>query len=375
VRNASEFETEVPKDLRLDPATLRDSKEEAYFHWAFPLEDFWHTHPGEAFLRLNAYSETAPLMKEHWEADILECLKRAQGYHRLPPTGSRTGEDLTGDFHAEAARIGLGLVGVTRFHRAYVFGPYRDKVRYRNIIITGQVTPPDLTNTLTPSVETQDETHAVILDATRKSFELADFIRSRGYRVQFLAGVIGLEMVNMLPYAEAAGMGQLGANGQLLSPYFGSRWRPVAMSTDAPLQHGSPRDFGIAKLCEKCQVCVRRCPGRALSNRRVHYRGVLKYKVIPERCLPMMLEFSDCGVCIRVCPVQRYGLERVLEHYTETGTVLGKGSDELEGYELKGRGYFPAGKLPVFSRDEASLPYDRLTTLPADSAPWPPENE
>jgi hypothetical protein len=30
--------------------------------------------------------------------------------------------------------------------------------------------------------------------------------------------------------------------------------------------------------------------------------------------------------------VQRYGLDPVREHFLETGEILGKGTDELEGY-------------------------------------------
>ena len=38
-----------------------------------------------------------------------------------------------------------------------------------------------------------------------------------------------------------------------------------------------------------------------------------------------------------VCPIQRYGMKPVMEHYVETGEVLGKGSESLEGYSLKGK--------------------------------------
>jgi hypothetical protein len=50
---------------------------------------------------------------------------------------------------------------------------------------------------------------------------------------------------------------------------------------------------------------------------------------------------------MKVCPVQRYGLEAVYEHFSRTGEVLGTGSDELEGYDwpLDGRHYGP-GERP-----------------------------
>ncbi len=40
-----------------------------------------------------------------------------------------------------------------------------------------------------------------------------------------------------------------------------------------------------------------------------------------------------------------------MQHYAETGQVLGKGTHDLEGYELEGKGYFGPGELPVFERE------------------------
>ena len=56
-----------------------------------------------------------------------------------------------------------------------------------------------------------------------------------------------------------------------------------------------------------------------------------------------------CGVCMKVCPVQKYGMQTVLDHYAETGQVLGKGSHELEGFSLPDKGYFGPGQMPVFA--------------------------
>jgi hypothetical protein len=54
---------------------------------------------------------------------------------------------------------------------------------------------------------------------------------------------------------------------------------------------------------------------------------------------------------MKVCPVQKYGLKNTMDHYAATGQVLGKGTHDLEGYELEGKGYFGPGELPVFESD------------------------
>ena len=45
-----------------------------------------------------------------------------------------------------------------------------------------------------------------------------------------------------------------------------------------------------------------------------------------------------------------------MDHYANTGQVLGKGTHELEGYELKGLGYFGPGELPRFDTDFFTVP-------------------
>jgi len=62
-------------------------------------------------------------------------------------------------------------------------------------------------------------------------------------------------------------------------------------------------------------------------------------------------------VCIKVCPVQKYGMQPVMEHYVETGEVLGKGTDDLEGYPIPDGRYFGPGELPQFSREFFDFPH------------------
>ena len=161
----------------------------------------------------------------------------------------------------------------------------------------------------------------------------------------------------------------MGANGQLLTPLFGSRCTLLSFTTDAPLVRDQPVDYGINVICEKCQVCVQRCPGRALPKARVNWRGILKYKTITERCIPMVSRYDGCSVCLRVCPIQKFGLGAVLDHYRGTGEILGKGTEALEGYDLGEKGHFGPGELPSFTEDERWFPGSHLIAPPAAAAP------
>ena len=70
-----------------------------------------------------------------------------------------------------------------------------------------------------------------------------------------------------------------------------------------------------------------------------------------------MVKYEGCGVCMKVCPIQRYGMKPVMEHYVETGEILGKGTNNLEGYEIRDKGYFGPGELPNFSKEFWDIPH------------------
>ena len=63
---------------------------------------------------------------------------------------------------------------------------------------------------------------------------------------------------------------------------------------------------------------------------------------------------------MKTCPIQKYGLKNVMEHYADTGQVLGKGTHDLEGYTLEGKGYFGPGELPVFDRGFFDMPHGTI---------------
>jgi hypothetical protein len=46
-----------------------------------------------------------------------------------------------------------------------------------------------------------------------------------------------------------------------------------------------------------------------------------------------------------------------MAHYAETGQVLGKGTHDLEGYSLEGKGYFGPGEMPVFESTFFDMPH------------------
>jgi epoxyqueuosine reductase len=363
----------VPESLKGSPGTPKDRREEAFFNRVDPDPEWLsNSRPGKAMERLEmAYTAERPEIKRVWGARIAEQARQLKAAESAVPAGSRSAGDLTAAIKEEALRLGFDAVGIARFHRTYVYSNYRGEVRFKNLIVLALERPTEDFESQILSIDYMHMTQELMHRGTEMMLELIAFLGARGYRGQVVAGPIGINMVKVLPYAEEAGLGQMGLNGQLLSPYFGSRWHPFAFSTDALVTPDGPRDFGIPKLCDSCQVCVRRCPGRAIPNVRVHWRGAVKNKLDVEKCVPMLMRYATCNICTKVCPVQKYGLAAVADHFEATGgEVLGKGTEELEGYTLPDRGYQGVGTLPRFDKDEARIRYDLLDDLPADIEPW-----
>ncbi len=352
-------EADVPEDLLSVPGSPRDRAQEVFFARHYREPNFKTgklnlTYHKVVEAKPGYVNETYRTLVEKYGDLIPRVNAAAFSYHEREAAPERDqAADLGAEIRAKAAELGVDLVGFTRFDRTYVTRETKDAALFKNAIVLCRAFDWDTTHRA-PSVEWDVHSYDTSLALALGALHLADFIRSKGYRVQFIAGtgLPGEKMIApILPYAVAAGLGQIGANGTMLTAEFGSRLRVMGLSTDAPFVHGKPRDFGVNVLCEKCQVCVNRCPGRALSRIKVQWHGVTKYKIVADRCLPV-LRFAECNICTKVCPVQHFGLKPVLEHYAATGEVLGKGTAALETYSLFDKGEFGPGELPRLARDE-----------------------
>ena len=105
------------------------------------------------------------------------------------------------------------------------------------------------------------------------ALKIAKELHVNGYSARITHDLEGLASINgdtLMPDlkanrfpAIAAGFGELGMNGLVLTPEFGSRIRFVAVITDAEL----PVDdiYRGSTLCNKCKNCIASCPVKAIS--------------------------------------------------------------------------------------------------------------
>ncbi|MEC8913495.1 MAG: hypothetical protein VX478_08765 [Chloroflexota bacterium] len=348
-------EIPVAEELATVPGIVKKDNDVAWYSRNYPIvsqnvekaadrEWTWTVYTGEMYEYRKHHDEVnKPLV----EAAYVSGNKQ--------PTGNvAPAKDVTEEIREKARELGFGEVGFTKYDRKYTYKSKKAWVKYEHAICLALEQDYWQTQTI-PSMEAEFAHFGTYEVEGALALDLADFIRDLGYRAQIHSP--NDNSAAYIPMFVEAGLGQLGANGQLLSPHFGNRSRLMIISTDAIVTYDEPVDYGIHKFCEMCQVCVNRCPGRALVKEKVFWRGVEKHKLMYDRCRPVMATYEGCGVCMLVCPVQRYGMAPVMEHFVETGEVLGKGTDNLEGYEIRGKGYYGPGKLPSFDREFFEMPH------------------
>ena len=354
---APDIEIPVAEDLVTQPGIRQNPSDVDFYSRSYPLESLSITHTADQEWAWTVYPlEEQEGHREHVRLSE-EVVRTSQVYGDLEPTVQpERGKDVTEQIKARARDLGFGEVGITRYDKRYTFKYKKRWIKFEHAICLAFEQDYERTQAI-PSMFAETTHFGTYRTMSQAGLILADYIRSLGYHAQ-----VHSPADNSAPYIPmfvAAGLGQLGANGQLLSPHFGSRARLMIITTDALVTYDEAVDYGIHKFCEECQVCVNRCPGRALMRDKVWWRGVQKHKLVYERCRPVMARYSGCGVCMKVCPVQKYGMKPVMEHYVETGEVLGKGTHELEGYSIEGKTYYGPGELPHFDHDFFEIPHGK----------------
>ncbi len=139
---------------------------------------------------------------------------------------------------------------------------------------------------------------------------VATFIRRLGYR----AIPCGNDTAPSIPLAMAAGLGELGRNGLLITEKFGPRIRICKVFTDLPLKHDDYKPFGVTEFCRTCKKCAVNCPAQAISYDEPttegptisNHSGVKKWYINPEKCFMFWVKnWMDCNNCVMVCPFNK----------------------------------------------------------------------
>jgi ferredoxin len=369
-----EHRHETPSELKTVPGIWRDPDAVAEAYAEHPMYSFHALFPEAVALQTSGFGWgwRIPSAPRKLRMSAIQKQVSAPAPQSAEPPPDVESRAFTAEIKAEATRVGLSQVGFAPFDPRYVFvggarHPLNDATQalsQGSVIVCLLERDYKLVQTA-PSSKCERSVLRTNSELAARAATLAEFVRARGFQVQLHALAAPLVSIH---FAVEAGLGQLGLNGQLLTPFAGSRCSIALITTNSSLEHGKPVDYGIHTICDRCQICVKRCPPSAIPNRRRYHRGILKAKIKTERCLPTTIQAHACAICMKVCPIQRYGLDAVTDHLTATGEILGKGTDELEGYTwIDGRRYGPSDR-PRLSKEflAPGMAIDMTRKMPPD---------
>ncbi len=139
---------------------------------------------------------------------------------------------------------------------------------------------------------------------------LSYLLKELGYRAR--CHMDGESKLVLPAAAQAAGLGKIGRLGLLLSREYGPMIRLGAVTTDFPINTAPPGGRPLApepeEYCFSCDLCARRCPGRAIPFGEMDRQGgpdqsEMPWKTDHAACFGMWQKFgTDCGICVSVCP-------------------------------------------------------------------------
>ena len=274
-----------------------------------------------------------------------------------------------------------------------------------------------------PINPTHDQAVSMIIDQGFETMEGAsgdDWIAvsqsMRAYlRFSLLGGVIAQQIRNLGYSAKAhtvmdgevlqppllllAGLGEVSRIGEvILNPYLGPRLKSGAVTTDMPMAHDKPIDFGLQNFCNSCNKCARECPSGAITaGPKLMFNGYEIWKSDSQKCTTYRITQQGgamCGRCMKTCPWNLEGLfsqapfRWAATNVPSSAPMLAKlddavgngGLNEVKKWwwdvELDESGGYRTPKHPVNRRDlqrDLDLKYEdqTLAVYPAPLAPPP----
>lgn len=140
---------------------------------------------------------------------------------------------------------------------------------------------------------------------------IAQQIRNLGYKAKAHTVMDG--EVLQPPLLLLSGLGEVSRIGEvILNPYLGPRLKSGVVTTDMPITHDKPIDFGLQAFCEACNKCARECPSGAITaGPKLMFNGYEIWKSDSQRCATYRITTPGgamCGRCMKTCPWNLEGI-------------------------------------------------------------------
>ena len=198
-------------------------------------------------------------------------------------------------------KSGAVAIGITKMRPEWVIDTF--DVPYETVITIGVAM--DFENLKTaPEVPSAIEVIKKYGEAHMVSHAIANFIHEQGWDAISYGGSNNVPIL-LIPPAIESGLGELGKHGSIINRENGSVMRLGALVTNMPLNMDTPDVFGVDDFCMNCKACQNACPPEAIHPEKKMVRGLVKWYVDFDKCLPYFNENTGCGICLAVCPWSR----------------------------------------------------------------------
>lgn len=140
---------------------------------------------------------------------------------------------------------------------------------------------------------------------------LAQHLRNLGYTAR-VHSVMDDEVLHP-PLLLLSGLGEVSRIGEvILNPFLGPRLKSGVVTTNMPMTHDKPIDFGLQTFCEACNKCARECPSGAITaGPKLMFNGYEIWKSDSQKCTTYRVSQKNgamCGRCMKTCPWNLEGL-------------------------------------------------------------------
>ena len=228
---------------------------------------------------------------------------------KIPPGDTKfASKEFWEEVIEKTQSLGIDLIGFAPvddnliFKNDYVGGI---ELLYENGIVLGMEMNYDAINSA-PEPPAGLESLRIYAELGIATNLLADFIRSKGYRVIACHPLGGPILYPAM--AVSAKLGHIGKQGLLITKKFGPRQRLSMVTINAgPLPEVQEEKFEISEYCEKCNRCVHFCPVKAILDEPISNENGTITRIDSDKCFEYFYETTGCSVCIEACPFHKLG--------------------------------------------------------------------
>ncbi len=268
-------------------------------YWAPDPDDIPHGHMQRWFYTVDPGDARFGAARQERMAMLSAPLPDVEG-----PAVQRRPQEWTDALHRFVEDGACDKIGVAEMQPAWVFEGC-ELPQTRVIVVAVQHDYIEISTAPEPpaGVEVMVQYNRAISAA----LEITRWLRSQGWNADPVTGPMTGSLA-LVPPALACGFGELGKHGSIIDRDMGASFRLSAVLTDAPFEPTPPQSHGIDAFCANCRICEDACPPDAIFPEKQMVRGVRKWYVDFDACLPFFNEHQGCAICIAVCPWSRPGI-------------------------------------------------------------------